>query len=189
MGKFSNSIKEYFINEDMNPTLKELIIRSTYSHNIICVIFLTIVLLVFILSNTLFRFIDCLFERKVSKEENIKEIEKKNVEIGLGIPFNFLVKNHSLKKLKYIQYTKKLQKGQITKQNYVTLNFQNNLKYEMEYLKYKCEILHGLDMSKINEDQFEEFVKNILLSSDKHEKAIILGDASYNLSVSFFYFF
>jgi hypothetical protein len=82
--KFSNSIKNILYDENLDSFWKEYIIRSTYSHNIICVVFLAIVLLVFILSNTLFRFIDCLIERKTSKEEIIKEIEEKNIEIGLG---------------------------------------------------------------------------------------------------------
>lgn len=85
MNDFSNSIKNYFLYDDMDSFWKELLIRSTYSHNMICVIFLGIILLTFILTHTLFKFLDCLIVRKISKEENIKAIEKKNVEIGLGI--------------------------------------------------------------------------------------------------------
>jgi len=91
MSDFSKSIKDYFFDENMDSFWKEFLIRSTYSHNIICVVFLAIILLIFILSNTLFKFIDCLIERKSTKEEIIKEVENKNVEIGLGKYYRTLI--------------------------------------------------------------------------------------------------
>lgn len=102
-----------------------------------------------------------------------------------GIPFNFLVKNHELRKLRLLQFKRSKQDIGPASQDLIYLNlfYQNSIFYDKEFLKYKCEKVYDLDMRGSDDSEFDTFVKKILISSDKYEIPIIEGDISYNLAV------
>lgn len=61
-----------------NPIVKSIVIRVTLPHNILCFIFLGLLLLVFIMRITIYPLIDIFCK-------NQEKLNKKNVEIGIGI--------------------------------------------------------------------------------------------------------
>jgi len=79
------TLMKSFINSDnLNGFNKEIVDRLTLPHNILCVIFLAIIIIILIFRLTFFPIFSYICGKKLSKREIIKKLERKNVEIGLG---------------------------------------------------------------------------------------------------------
>ena len=70
--------------ENLSGFEKEVVNRLTLPHNILCLIFLAIIIVILFLRMTLFPILSWIMQKKLSKEEKFRMIEKKNLEIGLG---------------------------------------------------------------------------------------------------------
>lgn len=77
--------------ENLTGFNKEVVKRLTLSHNILCLIFLAIIIIILFLRLTLFPIISWILQKRLSKEENFRKIERKNLEIGLGISKKILI--------------------------------------------------------------------------------------------------
>ncbi len=110
--------------------------------------------------------------------------------ILIAIPFNFLIKNYELRKLKFFQFRKNLIKINISHKDLVYLNlfYQNSFFYEKEFLRYKSEKIYKINMKNSDDNDFDNTIKKIIINSDEYEDHIITGETSYNLAVILFIF-
>jgi hypothetical protein len=189
---FSNKIQNLIHTDD--SFVIEILKRLTLSHNLICVFYLGLLLLIIIFRFTIFPF----FYLFLKKNKNLEYIEKKNMEIGLAIPMKHLSKSYELRKIQMIKMmkiignTKKHLGDNTTRANVTSISqlknyFQMGINYDREFLEYKLGKFAKNDIKKL-EKNFDDEIKPLIEKYDLEEKEIISGDVSYNIAVILFLF-
>lgn len=81
----SDTIKNSINSSGMSDFAKEVVNRITVTHNLLIDSFLALIFLMLILQFTLFKILSLIFSKSITKDETIESLERKNMEIGLGI--------------------------------------------------------------------------------------------------------
>lgn len=84
LDSLATTINNLIGTENLTGISKEVVKRLTLSHNILCLVFLSIIIVILLLRLTLFPIISWILQKRLSKEEKFRIIERKNLEIGLG---------------------------------------------------------------------------------------------------------
>lgn len=187
----SDNIKNLVtVTNDDNYYTNEIITRITLSHNLICLIFLALLIIIVILRYTVFSF----FELICKKSKRREMVERKNMEIGIAIPMTSLYKNYELRKLQMMKMMKVAQgsKKSTSTTNGVKTNlrsitnlknyFQIGINYDREFLEYKLEKITNQNYKNLDFN-FDNEIKSHVKKFELEENEIIYGDVSYNISV------
>lgn len=88
---FFDTIKNSINSSAMSEFMKEIINRITVTHNILLGSFLVLIFVILILQVTLFQILSLIFSKSITKDETLESLERKNMEIGLGKSFKFIL--------------------------------------------------------------------------------------------------
>jgi hypothetical protein len=165
-----------------NSFAGQVVRRLTLPHNILCILACLVLIAVIILRLTIVDFFFTII-KKCYQAFYDKQRDRKTLEIGLALPFKDLYRNYELRKIQYLRLMKKNKSGKNVSllKKYMKLG----INYDREFIKYKLEKLNGQDYSDLNHN-FDMIIKDTIMNIPKEDNQIMVGDVSYNISVSIF---
>lgn len=187
----SNFIKDIF-NVSDDSFAGEVVKRITMPHNILCLIFLSLIVFIILVRLTIYELIDVCGIQTRNKKMVQQKIDEKNVEAGLAVPVRSLFKTYELRKIQFMRMMKSQEIEQQNNNEIKFINnhlklqeyFQNGINYDREFIKYKLEKLGNQEIYLLDKG-YDENIYSVM-ENDKHtDKPLLEGETSYNIAVKF----